>query len=178
VRVLDGGIRRWQLEGRETDRDDGACPLKIYSEWQASDAIPGLCVGPEAVRSAISSSGGGVLVDARSIEQFSGKQRRSKRPGRIPTAVSMPYKELVDVERGGYLPLEETRRILEAGGAMPVPGESVTLYCNGGVASTAVLFGMWQAGVPLESMANYDGSMGEWGNQDDEERFPLVVDEK
>lgn len=84
MRVLDGGIKRWTLEGRATVADDGGCPLKVYSEWQAMDAMPGLCVSADAVRKMVSSgSKGGVLIDARSSEQFSGKQRRSLRWGRL-----------------------------------------------------------------------------------------------
>lgn len=98
------------------------------------------------------------------------------RSGHIPCAVSMPYKELIDTKRGGYLPQEQTRAILKAGSALPIEEGRVLLYCNGGVASTAVMFHLWQLGVPLARLSNYDGSIGEWGNQEDEEKFPLISD--
>jgi len=178
VRVLDGGMQRWMLEGRDTETSEG-CPLKIYGEFAARDRFPGMVANADDVRRTVqerNGGGGGLVIDARSSEQFSGDQRRARRAGRIPHAVSVPYKDLIDSKRGGYIPAREARRVLEEMGAYPSEGQKGVLYCNGGVASTAVFFALWQLGVPLEALANYDGSWGEWGNQDDEVAYPIVRD--
>ena len=103
---------------------------------------------------------------------------QGKRGGRIPGAVNLPYKVLIDAQRGGFLPLPHLRgKLQECGVSIAGPGiECQTVaYCNGGVASTAVLFVLWQLGTPLHRLTNYDGSWGEWGNEHDEELFPVEL---
>jgi len=176
VRVLNGGMQRWLLEGRDTDMSEG-CPLKMYGEFEAKDSFARMRVSANDVRGTIQErekGRGDLVIDARSAEQFSGKQRRSKRAGHIPYAVSVPYKDLIDTDKGGYLPPETVKRALKDRSAFPAPGQKCVLYCNGGVASTAVFFALWQQGVPLAHLGNYDGSFGEWGNAEDVELFPLV----
>jgi 3-mercaptopyruvate sulfurtransferase SseA len=82
----------------------------------------------------------------------------------------VPYKTLLRAE-GGYLEEKELRAVLEGNGICLGPRARFLCYCNGGVASTAVLFGLWQLGVPLAQLSNYDGSWGEWGRGD----FPVEV---
>ena len=125
------------------------------------------------------------LIDARGKVQYDGLEMRAARGGRIPGAVNVPYKVLINSAAGGYLPLEDMRQELQARGIflsdaagsssanLDTTARETVLYCNGGVASTAVLFAMWQLGVPLARLSNYDGSWGEWGNHDDETSFPV-----
>ena len=56
-----------------------------------------------------------------------------------------------------------TAQVLQAAG-VAVDAPSI-VYCNGGVASTLVLFALHQLGN--SAVRNYDGSWNEWGNRDD-----------
>mmetsp|Transcript_33102 Transcript_33102/g.53348 ORF Transcript_33102/g.53348 Transcript_33102/m.53348 type:complete len:210 (+) Transcript_33102:44-673(+) len=117
------------------------------------------------------------LIDARGKVQFDGSEVRAARGGRIPHSVNVPYKVLINDTAGGYLPLAEMReRLHRRNVSVPslTTGDTV-LYCNGGVASTAVLFALFLLGAPLCTMANYDGSWGEWGNQSDDNGFPVEL---
>ena len=195
VRILNGGWKRWTQEGRPTESGVSTCPLKLYASFEAREARPALRCNAADVRELLPSlqvehAGTGVLsgewqacqlIDARGAVQFDGTEIRALRGGRIPGAVNVPYKVLIDAEAGGYLPLQQLREELESrgvflsgdssGNADPPKRETV-LYCNGGVASTAVLFAMWQLGVPLSRLSNYDGSWGDWGNRSDDKMYP------
>lgn len=111
-----------------------------------------------------------LLLDARSGAQYRGAQRRARRGGHIPTAVSVPYRSLLRDDGVGFLDDEMLYARL---GELGISRESVLSrrvlgYCNGGVASTAVLFALARCGVPWERLVQYDGSWNEWGNLGEE----------
>ena len=201
VRILDGGWKRWTHEGRDTESGVTTCPLKLHASFAAREAWPMLRCGAPDVQQLLpslqlelqaeatvgSEKTPHQLIDARGKVQFDGLEMRAARGGRIPGAVNVPYKVLIDAAAGGYLPLQQMRQELQARGVflsddagassadLDNAARETVIYCNGGVASTAVLFAMWQLGVPLARLSNYDGSWGEWGNQDDEASFPVEV---
>jgi len=177
VTVLNGGMRRWTAEQRPVS-DVTPCTLTVYSEFMpdTSAITASLRVNASDVLNVLHQNEPllATLVDARSSLQFSGKERRAARRGRIPGAVNVPYKLLVDSERGGFRDDSHIRKVFQDAGVCAVDDgdQSVVLkrakviaYCNGGVASTCVLFALHCIlGVPASSIANYDGSWNEWGN--------------
>jgi thiosulfate/3-mercaptopyruvate sulfurtransferase len=100
------------------------------------------------------------LVDARDAGQYSGARRRGDRGGHIPGAINLP-RELFFDPGGGFLPVDEVRRRVQAHGLCR--DQHVIAYCNGGVAATVVLFNLARLGFP--DLANYDGSWNEWGSR-------------
>eukprot|EP00802_Teleaulax_amphioxeia_P020776 Tamp_21076.p1 GENE.Tamp_21076~~Tamp_21076.p1 ORF type:complete len:361 (-),score=73.20 Tamp_21076:82-1092(-) len=184
VRILNGGWQRWTLEGRDTESDCPTCPLKLYASFDAREAHPALRCNAEHVRELLPKLAAPAdplqdcalqLIDARGKVQYDGSQVRAARGGRIPGAVNVPYKVLIDAA-GGYLPVPQLKaKLIECGVSISPSATQTVLYCNGGVASTAVLFAMWLVGVPLSRLSNYDGSWGEWGNQLDNTLFPVVT---
>jgi thiosulfate/3-mercaptopyruvate sulfurtransferase len=158
VRVLDGGYPRWLREGgpvtAELPRHAPATfTPRVQPRRRATlEEVLGLLGQP-----------GVTLVDARDEGQYTGRVRRGQRGGHIPGALSIPREELIDPDQGGFLPPEELRRRLQASGVEP--GKRVVAYCNGGVASTSVLFALSMLGYP--DLTNYDGSWNEWGNRED-----------
>ena len=62
------------------------------------------------------------LIDARDAAQFTGAKRRGPRGGHIPGALNVP-RETFFAEGGGFLPLDEIRRRVEALGPRPRPAD-------------------------------------------------------
>ena len=157
VAVLDGGWNRWVEEGRPVESGEVVLPRASFHPR----VQPGLRSTAEQVVSRLHEPGL-QLVDARDSAQFSGSKRRGPRGGRIPGA-SHVSRETFFADGGGFLPLDEIRRRVDALG---LRADRPTLaYCNGGVAATVVLFHLHRLGHA--DLSNYDGSWNEWGSRPD-----------
>jgi thiosulfate/3-mercaptopyruvate sulfurtransferase len=155
VSVLDGGWNRWVEEGREVESGGTAAPReefhpRVRPELRATASEVLALLGRPGLQ----------LIDARDAGQYTGARRRGPRGGHIPGAINVP-RELFFAEGGGFLPVDEVRRRLDARGVRP--GLPTVGYCNGGVAATIVLFNLARLGYP--PAANYDGSWNEWGTR-------------
>jgi thiosulfate/3-mercaptopyruvate sulfurtransferase len=159
VSVLDGGWNRWRAEGRPAESGEVSVPRAEFTprtrpEWRRTAA---------QLAEALDGAGRDFqLVDARDPGQFTGARRRGARGGHIPGAINVPH-ELFFAPGGGFLPLEEIRRLLDEHGLRL--DRPTVAYCNGGVAATVVLFNLARLG--RTDLVNYDGSWNEWGNRTD-----------
>ena len=157
VSVLDGGWNRWVEEGRPVETAE-VIPARAEFHPRPRPALRATVaqvvarLGEPGVR----------IVDARDPAQYTGAKRRGLRGGHIPGALNLP-RELFFAEGGGFLPVEEVRRRVEAQGLRP--DRPTIAYCNGGVAATVVLFNLFRVGYPM--LTNYDGSWNEWGMRPD-----------
>jgi thiosulfate/3-mercaptopyruvate sulfurtransferase len=157
VSVLDGGWNRWVEEGLPVESGQTTpAPVPFHSRPRpslrasASEVLARL--GLPDVQ----------LLDARDPGQYSGARRRGPRGGHIPGAVNLPREHFFEAA-GGFLPLDEIRRRIEALG---LRAELPTIaYCNGGVAATVLLFNLHRLG--FTDLCNYDGSWNEWGPRPD-----------
>jgi thiosulfate/3-mercaptopyruvate sulfurtransferase len=157
VAVLDGGWNRWVEEERPVEAGEVVVARAAFTprprpEWRAT---------AEAVRDRIGSDAVQIL-DARDAGQYTGARRRGARGGHVPGALNVP-RELFFAEGGGFLPLDEIARRVEAAGVRA--DRPVIAYCNGGVAATVVLFNLHRLG--RAGLTNYDGSWNEWGERPD-----------
>lgn len=155
--VLDGGHRKWEAEGRPLSTETSEARAASFTP----QARPELLEDVEGVQAAIA-SGGQQILDARDAGQYTGAVARGSRGGRIPSALHVPAKALVNAD-GAWKPVEELREILAASGVRE--DERVIAYCNGGVTATALLFALDRTGHG--NYANYDGSWNEWGERAD-----------
>ena len=168
IRLLDGGRRSWELEGRPlTTEVPQTAPTRGYRVKSQSDTIRALrgrieqviAAGSESVR----------LVDVRSPAEYLGEvmapphlpQEAAQRPGHIPGAVNIPWSKAVDPETGTFLPEERLRSLYEGQGV--TPDLEVVAYCRIGERSAHTWFVLHELlGYP--QVRNYDGSWTEWGS--------------
>eukprot|EP00953_Heterococcus_sp_UTEX-ZZ885_P031551 16545-Heterococcus_DN1.PRE.2 len=107
------------------------------------------------------------MTSARTVSAL--YNRRAKRGGHIPGAVNTPYKSFLRSEQSSdgtshkvFKGRADMKEVLTAAG-VDVPAPALA-YCNGGVASTVVMFALHQLGN--DNVTNYDGSWNEYGNRD------------
>jgi len=152
--VLDGGYTKWVQEGRPTNREIvRRSPANFIAKFQS-----GLVADRDQVLGAIEKEGS-CLINALLSDEFEGKPpQRYKRLGRIPSSVSVPFNETVDLDSQVYIDDKNARSVFEQAGASAA--EEVICYCGGGIAacSTALLL----ARLGYDGVSVYDGSMNEW----------------
>ncbi len=158
VRVLNGGFPKWAREGGPVTAEAPHHPPATFTPR----ARPDLRATWEEVLASLGQPEV-ALVDARDAGQYTGRIRRGKHGGHIPGAVNAPREAFADPGTGTFRPPEQLRAALEP--LAVGPDRRVVCYCNGGVASTSVLFVLSMLGYPR--LTNYDGSWNEWGNRED-----------
>ena len=166
VRIMDGGRKKWEDEGRtmttevpDYSRTDYSVPDRRDEEIRAFR---------DDVMAHIRRTG--ALIDVRSPEEFRGEklhmpdypQEGAMRGGHIPGAQNVPWGRAVNPDTGEFKTADELRAIYE-GEAKLVPDDDVIAYCRIGERSSHTWFVLtYLLGYP--SVLNYDGSWTEWGN--------------
>lgn len=159
VFILDGGIDRWQAQGRPvTDvitkiapcYFDVACDQTRVASLEDMQRI----VADHQVQ----------IADARPAGRFSGVEpepRPGMRSGHMPGARNVPASSLS--RNGSLLPVEELRMVLEKAGIDL--SKPVVTSCGSGV--TAAVISLALASVGHTDNRLYDGSWAEWGGRAD-----------
>lgn len=180
VGVLNGGWEMWDECGGPVSLET-MCPLKSYSELDSTleeGQVPRQSVRLDEMREIERELEGGkrdvVIVDVRSKRQFTGEERRALRGGHIPGAINVPYRTLLNTTGIGFREDDELQSVFQGLDLLTdTTGQTeYVVYCNGGVSSTVVMFGLVRCGVPPDQIRNYCGSFNEWGNLED---TPLLV---
>jgi len=166
LRVLDGTRTKWVNEGRPMTKD---VPRFDPVEYPPKEGDASMRLGRDAVREKLGQPGL-LLLDARSPEEYSGERvmafpsfdHGAERTGRIPGAVHLFYKNLVNDDDSLKSP-DELRAIFEAAGATPDKAKDIIVYCR--LSHRATL--LWTAMTFVLGYKNvkiYDGSWTEWGS--------------
>jgi len=101
------------------------------------------------------------LLDARSIEEYTGERRFAERGGHIPGAVNLDWHMVMDQDRNLRLkPENELRALLSERGV--TPDKTVVTYCQTHHRSALTYFVLKVLGYPR--IKGYPGSWSEWGN--------------
>ncbi len=147
--VLDGGWVAWQAAGlpaRAGEEARAATPFRARPrrEWVVTaEAVP-------AQRR---------LVDAREAVRFRGEQEPfDKVAGRIPGAVSRPWKDNLDPD-GRFKSPTELRAAFE-GVLEGISSAAAAVYCGSGVTACHDVLAMVVAGLPIPKL--YAGSWSDW----------------
>lgn len=161
VYILEGGLPKWQAEGRPLEHGPVRRPPGSGRPFKAH--LRGdLLASAERIREALA-SGSAQVVDARSAERFRGDAAEAAglRAGHIPGSRNVPYS---DVVRDGRLrPLADLRQAF-AGAGVDLDRPTMTT-CGSGV--TAAILWLALDAVGREPQALYDGSWSEWGARAD-----------
>jgi thiosulfate/3-mercaptopyruvate sulfurtransferase len=163
VRIMDGGRKKWLAESRELSTDAPRFGAKNYAAAEADLSLRAFL--PEV--QAVDTRNGGVLVDVRSPQEFTGEilappglPETCQRGGHIPGARSIPWAKACN-EDGTFKSYEELARLYEAEGV--TRDKQVIAYCRIGERSSHTWFVLkYLLGYP--NVKNYDGSWTEWGN--------------
>ncbi len=161
--LMDGGRKKWELEGREVVKD---APSVQRTSYKASDPDWSLRAYQNQVREYINANGK-ALVDVRSPAEFNGEilappglPETAQRAGHIPGAANIPWAQAAN-EDGTFKSPEELRSLYAAKG---VTGDKqIVAYCRIGERSSHTWFVLKEIlGYP--DVRNYDGSWTEWGS--------------
>jgi thiosulfate/3-mercaptopyruvate sulfurtransferase len=154
--VLNGGFKKWTVEGRTVATDSGARPARTFTPRPR----PGLMADKAGVLAALGGSGACVL-NALSEEQHRGTGGTTYgRPGRIAGSANVVARELVDPTTHAYLPADVLRAKFQAAGALDA--KRVVTYCGAGIAASSDAFVLTLLG--RDDVAVYDASLSEWAN--------------
>jgi thiosulfate/3-mercaptopyruvate sulfurtransferase len=162
VKLLDGGRKKWELDGRELSKDSVSRPGTSYTAKDQDTSI-------RAYRDeTIAAIGKLNLVDVRSPDEFSGKllapahlpQEQSQRGGHIPTALNVPWSKAAN-EDGTFKSDDELRKLYAEEGLDE--GRDTIAYCRIGERSSHTWFALHEL-LDYPNVKNYDGSWTEYGS--------------
>ena len=160
VKLLDGGRKKWELDGRALTADETTRDKTSYVAKDQDHSI-------RAFRDeTIAAIGNKNLVDVRSPDEFSGKilapahlpQEQSQRAGHIPTAINVPWSKAANDD--GTFRSDEELRELYAG--LDTSKETIA-YCRIGERSSHTWFALHEL-LGEKNVKNYDGSWTEYGS--------------
>ena len=162
VRLLDGGRKKWELDGRELVKD---VPERPQTQYVAQEQDLSIRAFRDEV---VDSIGKKNLVDVRSPDEFSGKikapahlpQEQSQKAGHVPTAINIPWSKAA-ADDGTFRSDEELAKLY--GGAGLDDSRSTIAYCRIGERSSHTWFVLREL-LGKTDVKNYDGSWAEYGS--------------
>ena len=162
VKLIDGGRKKWELDGRALSKDAVQRPA---TQYQAKE--PDLSI--RAFRDeVVASIGSKNLIDVRSPDEFSGKilapahlpQEQAQKGGHVPTAKNIPWSKAAN-EDGTFKTDEQLAALYDEQGYDE--SKATIAYCRIGERSSHTWFVLRELlGKP--DVKNYDGSWVEYGS--------------
>jgi thiosulfate/3-mercaptopyruvate sulfurtransferase len=162
VKLLDGGRKKWELDGREltdkaTERD--------ATSYTAKDQDKSIRAFRDEVVDAIGTQN---LIDVRSPDEFAGRllapahlpQEQAQRAGHIPTAGNVPWSKAAN-DDGTFRADDELEQLYSDAGLDR--SKDTIAYCRIGERSSHTWFVLHEL-LGLENVKNYDGSWTEYGS--------------
>jgi thiosulfate/3-mercaptopyruvate sulfurtransferase len=162
VKLLDGGRKKWELDGRELVTDVPDRATTVYP-------VPSERAELRSKRDEVIAAIGNVqLIDVRSPDEYAGRllapahlpQEQSQRPGHIPTASNVPWSKSAN-DDGTFKSDAELVDLYTGAGL--VEGAPTIAYCRIGERSAHTWFVLHEV-LGWEDVKNYDGSWTEYGS--------------
>ncbi|MBA2552861.1 MAG: sulfurtransferase [Geodermatophilaceae bacterium] len=162
VRLLDGGRKKWELDGRPMTTDAVSRQATSYTAQEQDTSIRAF---RDEALAAIDTLN---LVDVRSPDEFSGKllapahlpQEQSQRGGHIPGAINVPWSKAAN-DDGTFKTDDELRTLYGEAGLDD--GRDTIAYCRIGERSSHTWFVLREL-LGHDNVKNYDGSWTEYGS--------------
>src|SRR6476660_10612769 len=160
VKLVDGGRKKWELDGRTLATD---VPDRVETTYTAKDQDLSIRALRDEVVAAIGTQN---LVDVRSPDEFSGKlfapahlpQEAAQRAGHIPTALNVPWSKAAN-EDGTF---RSDAELTELYGNLDDEKDTIA-YCRIGERSSHTWFVLTEI-LGKRNVKNYDGSWTEYGS--------------
>ncbi|GAA4727173.1 sulfurtransferase [Modestobacter marinus] len=162
VKLIDGGRKKWELDGRPLSKDVVERPATTY---RASE--PDLSI--RAFRDeVVASIGSKNIIDVRSPDEFSGKilapahlpQEQAQKAGHVPTAMNIPWSKAAN-EDGTFKSDEDLAKLYAEQGYDE--SKPTIAYCRIGERSSHTWFVLREL-LGKSDVKNYDGSWVEYGS--------------
>ncbi len=163
VRLMNGGRKKWELEGRDLSTDTPDVKPTTYTAKEPDRAI-------RASRDeVITQTRKTPMIDVRSPEEYAGvlaapahlPQELAQRKGHIPGALNIPWSRAAN-EDGTFKSPEELRALYIEQAGISERGPAIA-YCRIGERSSHTWVVLHELlGVP--DTKNYDGSWTEYGS--------------
>jgi thiosulfate/3-mercaptopyruvate sulfurtransferase len=162
VKLLDGGRKKWELDGRPLVSDPAKRDETSYLAKEQDTTIRAF---RDEVVASINAKN---LVDVRSPDEFSGKllapahlpQEQAQRAGHIPSAINVPWSKAAN-EDGTFRSEAELRELYQEAGIDE--SKSTIAYCRIGERSSHTWFALHEL-LGYGDVKNYDGSWTEYGS--------------
>ena len=151
ARMLDGGFSKWRAESRTIETATVAY-TPAESEFRPD---PSIMADYQYIADNLERL---VIVDARSPLEYDGSVIRAARPGHIPGAINIEWKQNLADDGGQFKSNEDLAELYKE---IPRNSEIVT-YCQGAYRAANSFLALKKAG--FENVKVYLGSWGEWGN--------------
>jgi len=157
VSVLDGGLKKWQAEGRTVESGEPKFSTTTFTAKLNASMVRSL----EQVAGTSAQ-----IADARSGTRFRGEEQEPRpgvKPGHMPGAKNVHYSGLI-AENGTLRDAAHLRAKFSDNGidlAKPI-----ITSCGSGVTAAILTLALTELGV--KDHALYDGSWAEWGASDQE----------
>ena len=157
--LLNGGYSGWVAEGL---RVHTGASVPVPSRYRGT--LTAVAVADAEYIRARLDDGDVVFLDARSPEEYAGRDRRALRGGHIPGAVNLNWTDTMDAARHRRLHSPAVLRdMLDARGI--TPDREVITYCQTHHRSSQSYVMLKSLGYPR--VRGYPGSWSEWGNRED-----------
>ena len=155
VAILDGGLAKWQAEGRQTATGKETPRHRHFTTWADLKGVRDL----DQMKANVA-SGAEQVLDARSAARFTGAEedpRPGTAPGHIPGSKNLPQGAVFNADgtwkTGDALKAEFDKAGIDL-------SKPLVTTCGSGITASVLAFGAHLLG---NEAALYDGSWSEWG---------------
>jgi len=153
VRLLDGGLEAWLAAGQTLETGQVIAQPVTFRPDTSQQTVTAIELHDRLHHPSLQ------ILDVRSAAEYDGVTVCAARGGHIPTAILLPWDNLVD-HAGSYLDARRLRdRFRQAG---LDPAREIVTYCQGGIRAAHTAIALHLAGY--DHVRIYDGSWAEWGN--------------
>jgi thiosulfate/3-mercaptopyruvate sulfurtransferase len=162
VVLLDGGRKKWELDGRALTDE---VPERGQASYDAKEPDLSIRAFRDEVVAAIGSRN---IVDVRSPDEYAGRllapahlpQEAAQRGGHVPTAVNVPWSKAANED--GTFRSDDELKDLYSGAGLDFGRETIA-YCRIGERSAHTWFVLHEL-LEQPNVKNYDGSWTEYGS--------------